>query len=160
MTAKRSAGILLHRSRNGEPEVFLVHPGGPVWAKKDAGAWSLPKGEFEDGEEPAATALREFEEETGHRVAGDMVPLEPGRQRGGKIVHAWAMSGDVDASDIRSNVFSMEWPPRSGRQREFPEVDRAGWFTLEQARGKINPGQRSFLDQLEQLLGKSGQRQR
>jgi predicted NUDIX family NTP pyrophosphohydrolase len=153
MTAKRSAGILLHRSSNGEPEVFLVHPGGPFWANKDAGAWSLPKGEFEDGEEPAAAALREFEEETGHRVAGDMVPLDPSRQRGGKIVHAWAMPGDVDASDIRSNLFSMEWPPRSGRQREFPEVDRAGWFTLEQARGKINPGQRSLLDQLERLLG-------
>ena len=128
--------------------MFLVHPGGPFWAKKDEGAWSIPKGEYEAGEEPLAAAVREFEEETGSRIEGEFLPLEPVVLASGKQVVAWAVEGDLDAGAIRSNTFSMEWPPRSGRQRQFPEVDRAGWFTLDEARRRINPGQRPLIDQL------------
>ena len=129
-------------------EVLLVHPGGPFWAKKDDGAWSIPKGEFGDGEDPLAAARREFEEELGAMVDGEFIPLDTVKQPGGKVVHAWAVRGDFDPSELKSNTFSMEWPPRSGRQREFPEVDRAEWFEMETARTKILGGQAPFLDQI------------
>ena len=149
MATKRSAGILLHRRRDGAHEVLLVHPGGPFWAKKDAGAWSIPKGEYEDGEEPQACALREFAEELGTPPPdGELVELGEVRQRGGKVVSAWALAGDTDADAIRSNTFTMQWPPRSGTMREFPEVDRAAWFSLDEARDRILPGQAPLLDRL------------
>ncbi|MGA7238868.1 MAG: NUDIX domain-containing protein [Bryobacteraceae bacterium] len=125
-----------------------MHPGGPFWAKKDEGAWSIPKGEFTDGENPVAAARREFEEELGAAVDGELIPLNALKQSGGKVVHAWAVRGDFDPSNLKSNTFSMEWPPRSGRQREFPEVDRAEWFEVETARTKILKGQAPFLDQI------------
>lgn len=145
---KVSAGILLYRRREGL-EVLLVHPGGPFWAKKDLGAWSIPKGEVAEGEEARATAVREFEEETGRAIEGHLEPLEAVRQAGGKIVHAWAVEGELEPEEIRSNTFTIEWPPRSGKQREFPEIDRAEWFALEQARRKILPGQLPLLDELQ-----------
>jgi predicted NUDIX family NTP pyrophosphohydrolase len=149
MATKRSAGILLHRRREGAHEVLLVHPGGPFWAKKDAGAWSIPKGEYEDGEEPRAAALREFAEELGAPPPdGELVELGEVRQRGGKVVTAWALAGDADADAVRSNTFTMEWPPRSGTIGEFPEVDRAAWFSLDEARERILPGQAPLLDRL------------
>jgi predicted NUDIX family NTP pyrophosphohydrolase len=142
---KRSAGILLFRG--APPEVLLVHPGGPFWAKKDAGAWSIPKGEYEDGEDARACALREFAEELGSAPPdGELVDLGEIRQRGGKVVTAWALAGDADADAIHSNTFSMEWPPRSGTMREFPEVDRAAWFSLDEARERILPAQAPLLD--------------
>jgi predicted NUDIX family NTP pyrophosphohydrolase len=156
MTSKTSAGILLHRLREGAREVFLVHPGGPFWARRDAGAWSIPKGEYAAGEDPRAVALREFEEETGQVVSGPMQPLAAVRQAGGKTVFAWAMAGDCDCARIMSNTFTMEWPPKSGTLREFPEVDRAGWFSLAEARHKILPGQAPLLEELETLLQRSG----
>jgi predicted NUDIX family NTP pyrophosphohydrolase len=146
--AKLSAGILMFRRAAGEPEVLLVHPGGPFWRKKDAGAWSIPKGEYEEGEDPLAAAMREFEEETGLRPAGDAVSLGQVRQAGGKLVTAWALEGDCDASTCRSNSFSMEWPKGSGKMSEFPEVDRAEWFALSVAREKILKGQLPFLERL------------
>lgn len=149
--AKTSAGILLYRGEGDSLEVLLVHPGGPFWAKKDEGAWSIPKGELEDGEEPRACALRELEEEIGlslgltaERLAG----LGEVRQKSGKIVLGWAAEGDFDPATLHSNSFTMEWPPRSGKQGEFPEVDRAEWFAPEQARLKINPAQAAFIDRL------------
>jgi predicted NUDIX family NTP pyrophosphohydrolase len=146
---RRSAGIILHRSGATGLEVLLVHPGGPFWAKKDAGAWSIPKGEYEDGEDPLACALREFEEETGTRLdASDVVELGSIRQKGGKEVTAWAVAGDLDPSTVRSNTFVMEWPPRSGRQAEFPEIDRAEWFELDAAREKLVPAQAELLDRV------------
>jgi predicted NUDIX family NTP pyrophosphohydrolase len=147
---RRSAGILLHRQTPaGAVEVLLVHPGGPFWAKKDLGAWSLPKGEHDDGEDGLACALREFAEELGSPPpAGDPADLGTVRQKGGKVVQAWALEGDLDAAAIRSNTFELEWPPRSGRRREFPEVDRAQWFALAEARERINPAQAAFLDRL------------
>ena len=151
MPKKVSAGILLYRRRDG-PEVFLVHPGGPFWAKKDLGAWSLPKGEFEDGEDPLAAAVREFTEETGLPISGKFRALQPLGQPSGKTILAWAVEGDCDPADLRSNLFSMEWPPRSGKQREFPEVDRAAWFSIAEARRRIGQGQVGFLDQLVALL--------
>jgi predicted NUDIX family NTP pyrophosphohydrolase len=145
----RSAGILLYRDRDGVREVLLVHPGGPFWAKRDAGAWSIPKGEYADGEDPRACALREFEEELGAPlVAGELVELGSVRQRSGKVVTAWAAEGDLDPTGITSNTFELEWPPRSGRMREFPEVDRAAWFGLEEAREKLVPAQAELLSRL------------
>jgi predicted NUDIX family NTP pyrophosphohydrolase len=148
--AKTSAGILLHRQRDGAREVLLVHPGGPFWARKDAGAWSIPKGEYEEGDDPRACALREFEEELGTALpAGtDLTDLGTVRQSGGKVITAYAAAGDLDADAITSNTFTIEWPPRSGRTQEFPEVDRAGWFSLDEAREKINPAQAELLVRL------------
>lgn len=151
---KSSAGILLYRFRDKILEVFLVHPGGPFWAKKDSGAWSIPKGEFTPGEDPLLAAKREFQEEIGQEPKGNFLPLTPIKQSSGKIIQVWALEGDLDPTTIKSNTFTIEWPPRSGRQQEFPEVDRADWFTLEQAREKIVPGQVGFLKELEILLGK------
>jgi predicted NUDIX family NTP pyrophosphohydrolase len=150
--AKQSAGVLLYRFRERRPEVFLVHPGGPFWAGKDAGAWSIPKGEAGPGEDLLTRAKLEFAEETGFAVPDALQALRPIKQAGGKVVHAWAAEGNVDAAALRSNSFTLEWPPRSGRQQIFPEVDRAAWFTLAEAREKINKGQIALLDQLEQLL--------
>lgn len=157
--AKQSAGLLLYRVREGTLEVFLVHPGGPFWAKKDLGAWSIPKGEIAEGEDPLEAARREFEEETGFRPGGMFRELAPVRQRSGKIVRAWAVEGDCDSTAIRSNTFSMEWPPRSGRQQEFPEVDRAGWFGIPEANEKILEGQRALMAQMELILQQEGKQQ-
>ena len=152
--AKRSAGILLYRIAGGAPEVLLVHPGGPYWARKDAGAWSIPKGEYEDGEDPQACALREFEEELGVELPpGQLAELGSVKQKGGKVVTAWATEGDLDAGAVSSNTFTMEWPPRSGRTEEFPEIDRAGWFEIETARDKLVAAQTEFLDRLLERLG-------
>ena len=153
---KQSAGLLMFRLRDGEPEVLLVHPGGPFWATKDEGAWSIPKGEFPAEEQPLAAAQREFEEETGCRARGPFIPLTPVTQRSGKLVHAWAVEGDCNAAQLRSNVFSLEWPPKSGRRQEFPEVDRAEWFSVPVALRKINAAQRAFLTELVTLRGASG----
>lgn len=150
--AATSAGILLYRRAGGALEVLLVHPGGPFWTKKDLGAWSVPKGEVEEGEEPRACALREFEEELGASLdipVEDLVELGTVRQKSGKTVHCWAAESDFDPATLSSNAFSMEWPPRSGVQREFPEVDRAEWFDPDEARRKINPAQAAFLDRLQ-----------
>ena len=150
MVAK-SAGILLYKREGGELRVLLVHPGGPFWAKKDAGAWSIPKGEYAEGEDPEAAARREFEEELGVALEGALQPLGEAVQPGRKRVAAFAAESDLDVAAIRSNTFEVEWPPRSGRRKSFPEVDRAGWFTLEEAREKLLGGQRVFLDQLARL---------
>jgi predicted NUDIX family NTP pyrophosphohydrolase len=147
--AKQSAGILLYRRTGGEPEVLLVHPGGPLWARKDAGAWSIPKGEHDADEDPQACARREFEEETGTVLRGDaLTALGTVRQKSGKVVSAWAVEGDLDPDAITSNTFELEWPPRSGRVQHFPEVDQAGWFSIDAAREKLNPAQVAFLDRL------------
>lgn len=135
-------------------EVLLVHPGGPFWAKKDEGAWSIPKGECTDGQDPLATAKREFAEELGFRPEGELIPLTDIKQPSGKTVRVWAFEGDCDASQIRSNLFSMEWPPKSGKTQEFPEVDRAAWFPIEMARTKLLKGQTGFLDQLTSYLAR------
>ncbi len=152
--AKKSAGLLLYRKVDDSVEVFLVHPGGPFWAKKDEGAWSIPKGEFADGEEALDAAKREFQEETGFSVKGRFEALEHVKQASGKIVYAWAIEGDIDSSVIRSNNFSMEWPPGSKKIREFPEVDRGGWFALAMARQKILTGQSPLLEELLRILNK------
>lgn len=155
MKTKQSAGLLLYRMRGAQVEVFLVHPGGPFWARKDLAAWSIPKGEIDADDEALATALREFVEETGFAVpAGKLLPLRPIRQAGGKVVHAWCVQGDVDAAAVRSNVFTLEWPPQSGKLREFPEVDKAAWFTLADAREKLHKGQVALVDELEALLSR------
>jgi predicted NUDIX family NTP pyrophosphohydrolase len=148
MPKKTSAGILLVRRREHGLEVFLVHPGGPFWARKDLGAWSIPKGEIAEGEDPLAAARRELQEETGFTFDGDARPLTPLRQPSGKTVIAFAVEGDCDPAALRSNLFSMEWPPKSGQHAEFPEVDRGAWFPLEEARAKILKGQAPFLDEL------------
>jgi len=153
---KKSAGLLLFREASAGLEVLLVHPGGPFWAKKDKGSWSIPKGEFTDDEEPLAAAKREFEEETGVAPAGNFIPLDPVRQPGGKLVLAWAVRSDFDPSCLKSNSFSIEWPPKSGSQQEFPEVDRAAWFDLRSARLKILEGQAPLLDQLLAKIGRAG----
>ena len=153
---KPSAGLLVYRRTGGEPEVLLVHPGGPFWAKKDEGAWSIPKGEIDDpSHDPLAVAVHEFAEELGAEPpdVSDAIALGELRQPSGKVVTAWAVEGDLDASRIESNTFEMEWPPRSGRTRDFPEVDRAGWFGIEEARRKLLEGQVAFLDRLLGLLG-------
>jgi predicted NUDIX family NTP pyrophosphohydrolase len=149
---KRSAGLLLVRRRGPEPEFLLVHPGGPFWAKKDEGAWSIPKGLYETGEPPLEAARREFAEETGLPVEGDFIPLGEFRQPGGKIVSAWLVEADCDPAAVRSNLFSMEWPPRSGKMAEFPEIDRAGWFAPEEATVKILRGQRAIIERALQKL--------
>jgi predicted NUDIX family NTP pyrophosphohydrolase len=150
---KRSAGILMYRRAGAVIEVLLVHPGGPFWARKDLGAWSIPKGEYAEGEEPLAVAMREFEEETGARPSGKFLPLGEIVQPGRKVVTAWAMEGDFDVGALKSNLFELEWPPKSGRKASFPEVDRAEWFSIEDARKKILPGQSAFLDRLLSALG-------
>jgi predicted NUDIX family NTP pyrophosphohydrolase len=151
--AKRSAGLLMYRRRNpGEPEVFLVHPGGPFWAKKDLGAWSICKGEYQEGELPLKAAIREFEEETGFAPQGNFLELGEVRQARGKIVSAWAFEGDCDPVKLVSNLCQIEWPPRSGRMIEIPEVDRGGWFSIAQARERILKGQTPFLDRLSGML--------
>jgi predicted NUDIX family NTP pyrophosphohydrolase len=146
---RRSAGIVLYRAGDGGPEVLLVHPGGPFWAKKDLGAWSIPKGEYEPGEDPQACALREFEEETGTALPEQaLVELGAVVQKAGKEVTAWAARGDLDPATVRSNSFTMQWPPRSGREQEFPEIDRAEWFALDEARAKVVAAQAELLDRL------------
>jgi len=150
-TSATSAGILLFRGEGESLEVLLVHPGGPFWVKRDSGAWSIPKGEVELGEEPPACALRELEEELGSGLGlaeDDLLELGSVRQKGGKLVHCWAAERDFDPAELRSATFTMEWPPRSGREREFPEVDRAEWLAPEQAREKINPAQVELIDRL------------
>jgi predicted NUDIX family NTP pyrophosphohydrolase len=149
-----SAGILLYRHRDNVLEVFLVHPGGPFWASRDDGAWSIPKGLVDAGEAPLAAAQREFREETGFDAAGRFIELGELRQPSRKIVHAWALEQDVDAEALRSNHFSMEWPRGSGVMREFPEVDRGRWFTIEQAENKILKGQAGFLARLLKAIGR------
>ncbi len=151
---KLSAGIVLFRRRGTGVEVFLVHPGGPFWKNKDNGAWSIPKGEYSAGEDALAAARREFEEETGFACPqGDPVALGELKQAGGKVVSAWAVEGDCAAERIRSNMFEMEWPPKSGKTQQFPEVDRAGWFALPEARQKLVAGQHGFLDRLAESTG-------
>lgn len=152
MAKKLSAGILLYRRRQEGLQVFLVHPGGPFWAKKDEGAWSIPKGMYQETEDTLAAAKREFHEETGSEVNGPFRALSPLKQPSGKVLSVWAAEGDLDETRLNSNTFFLEWPPRSGRMQEFPEVDRGAWFDLLAARTKLQQGQRGFLDQLEQLL--------
>jgi predicted NUDIX family NTP pyrophosphohydrolase len=151
--AKSSAGVLLYRRREGRLEVFLVHPGGPFWAKKDIGAWSIPKGECAEGEDGLTAARREFEEETGRAAEGEFLELGEIRQAGGKVVTAWAVEGDLNPDEIVSNEFAMEWPPRSGRTAKFPEVDRGAWFGMIEARERILAGQRELLARLEEKVG-------
>jgi predicted NUDIX family NTP pyrophosphohydrolase len=148
---KQSAGILLYRRKNKQLEVLLVHPGGPFWAKKDQGAWSIPKGEYE-GEDALAAAKREFEEETGFSVSGETLALGQQKQKGGKVIDAWALEGDLNPDALHSNTFEMEWPPKSGKRQRFPEIDKAGWFTVETALEKINPGQAAFILELTEKL--------
>ena len=150
--AKESAGILLYRQHNGATEVFLVHPGGPFWKNKNAGAWTIPKGEPNAGEDRLAAAIREFGEETGTMLAGDFRALPAIKQAGGKWVYAFAIPGDLDPATLVSNEFEMEWPPRSGKRTRFPEVDRGGWFSLAEARNRINKGQAALLEALGKLL--------
>lgn len=150
--AKTSAGLLLYRRRGGAIEVFLVHPGGPFWAKKDLAAWSIPKGEIDEAEDALAAAQREFQEETGQPVSGPFVALGNVKQSGGKVVHVWAAEGECDPSRVVSNTFEMEWPPRSGKRATFPEVDRAEWFDLKAAVAKLHKSQAEFLTRLEQRV--------
>ena len=151
---KISSGLLMYRLRDGKAQVLLVHPGGPFWQKKDDGAWTIPKGEVAEGEDLLEAARREFEEETGHKPTGDFIPLNPVKQKGGKIVYAWAVEGDIDTAAITSNTFTMEWPPKSGKTAEFPEIDRAAFFDLQTAARKINPAQADLLIQLGKVLAK------
>jgi len=152
---KQSAGILLYRKADGVLQVFLVHPGGPFYRNKDDGVWSVPKGEFLDGEEPLAAACREFEEETGQKINGRFIELSPVKQKSGKIVYTWAVEGDIDHETITSNLFEMEWPPRSGKTASFPEIDRAGWFDMATAGKKILPSQLPILIELSDKTLKS-----
>ncbi|MDO3640976.1 NUDIX domain-containing protein [Mucilaginibacter sp. L3T2-6] len=150
--SNQSAGILLYRKTHGELQVFLVHPGGPFYKNKDAGAWSIPKGVFTNDEEPLAAAKREFEEETGQAVEGDFIKLKPVKLKSGKYVHAWAVEGDIDHETIISNLFEIEWPPKSGRMQSFPEIDRAAWFNPDDAKIKLNPAQAALIDELLNLV--------
>ena len=152
MAKKESAGLLMYRLRDSTLQVFLVHPGGPYWAKKDLGAWSIPKGEAVEGEDRLDAAKREFQEETGFLPEGNFIALTPIKQPRGKRVHVWAFKGDCDAKAVVSNTFSIEWPPRSGKRQEFPEIDRAGWFTIEAAKEKILKGQVGFLEELSRKV--------
>jgi len=149
---KTSAGLLMYRRRKEALEVFLVHHGGPFWSKKDLGAWSIPKGEYRSDEDPLAAAKREFTEETGLQSGKEFIELTPIKQAGGKVVRAWAFEGDADPTAITSNSFSLEWPPRSGRQQTFPEVDRAAWFSIEEATQRILKGQVPLFGELQRLL--------
>ena len=149
---KRSAGLLMYRGMGDELEVFLVHPGGPLWAKKDKGAWTIPKGEYEEDENPLAAARREFEEETGFHAAGEFVDLGWVKQKSGKIVTGWAFEGNCDPDMLISNTCEIEWPPRSGRRLEIPEVDRGSWFSLDEARKYIRAEQEKLLDRLQDAL--------
>ena len=153
--AKQSAGILLYRKVDSELQVFLVHPGGPFFAKKDEGAWSIPKGEFLDNEDALAAAKREFLEETGQAVDGEFIELTPIQQKGGKKVLAWAVEGDIDHETIVSNTFEIEWPPRSGKKKTFPEIDKAGWFSIKEALIKINVAQAKLIEELA-TIGSAG----
>ncbi len=146
--SKQSAGILAYRYISNELQVFLVHPGGPFWAKKDGGAWSIPKGEYPDDEEPLTAAKREFHEETGQSIDGNFIRLNPVKLKSGKIIHCWAVEGDVDADNIASNIFTIEWPYKSGKFIEIPEVDKAAWFDVETAKEKINIAQAAFVEEL------------
>jgi predicted NUDIX family NTP pyrophosphohydrolase len=150
---KKSAGILLYKIDEGRLLVFLVHPGGPVWQKRDLQSWSIPKGEYED-EDPRHAAAREFEEETGFPISGNFIPLESQVLKSGKIVTCYAVEGNIEASKIKSNLFEMEWPPKSGKQQSFPEVDRGDWFSVSMALQKINPRQAGFIYELMEKLGK------
>jgi predicted NUDIX family NTP pyrophosphohydrolase len=150
--AKQTAGILVYRRRPNGLEVFLAHPGGPYWAKKDFGAWSIPKGEFLDPEAPIDAAKREFAEEIGQTVDGEFLALTPRKPPGGKTIHAFAVEGDVDATKVESNLFEMEWPPRSGKMQSFPEVDRGAWFGIEEARERLLKGQLPILEELVERL--------
>ncbi|UKJ06695.1 NUDIX domain-containing protein [Solitalea lacus] len=145
---KQSAGILMYRINGLDYEVLLVHPGGPYWSKKDTGTWSIPKGEFGESEDPFFAAKREFKEETGMTVVGEFDRFQPVKQKNGKIIHVWAVKGDIDPKQIKSNVFELEWPPKSGERQEFPEIDKASWFTLPEARQKINQRQVALIDEL------------
>ena len=145
---KQSAGILLFRMNKKNLEFFLVHPGGPFWKNKDLGAWSIPKGEFEDGEDPLKAARREFEEETGQKIDGDFIPLKSVKLKSGKMVYAWAIEKDIDPKVLLSNTIHVEWPPKSGKRIEIPEVDKGEWFSFDEAKQKINPAQVSFLLQV------------
>jgi predicted NUDIX family NTP pyrophosphohydrolase len=149
---KTSAGLLLYKLIGQQLQVFLVHPGGPFWQRKDAGAWSVPKGEYVEGEDALTCARREFKEETGSDIDGEFIELKPIKQKSGKIVSAWAVKGDIDAAGIKSNTTFIEWPPKTGKQLEIPEVDRGEWFSVDTAREKINPKQIAFIDQLVELL--------
>lgn len=151
--AKTSAGLILYRMQSGQLEVLLVHPGGPFWSKKDEGAWFVPKGELNVGEEPLAGAKREFEEETGLKPEGEFLALGNVKQKSGKTIVAWAFEGDCDPSSIKSNTFTIEWPPKSGCQQEFPEIDRAGFFTVPQAKAKMHPVEYPLVLRLHELLG-------
>jgi len=149
---KQSAGILLYRMKNGILEVLIVHPGGPFWKNKDLGAWSVPKGEFTDDENALDVAKREFEEEVGVKLEGDLIELTPIKQKSGKIVYVWACEGDIDETTIKSNTFEMEWPPKSGKRQEFPEIDKGEWFSVPKAKDKINTYQAAFIDELVNKL--------
>jgi predicted NUDIX family NTP pyrophosphohydrolase len=151
---KRSAGILLFKIVEGRLQILLVHPGGPLWQKRDLQSWSIPKGEYND-ENPAEAAIREFQEETGTLITGELIPLEPQTQKNGKIVTCYAVKGDIDISKIKSNLFDMEWPPRSGKMQSFPEIDRGEWFSVSMALQKINPRQAGFIYELMEKLGKT-----
>lgn len=152
---KQSAGLLLYKLTGGILQVLLVHPGGPYFRKKDDGAWSIPKGEYLDDEDPLIAAQREFEEEVGKPITGNFIKLQPVKQKSGKVVHAWAVEGDIDHQNIVSNMFEMEWPPKSGKRASFPEIDRAGWFNIDEAKLKIIPGQVGLIAELEELVGLS-----
>ena len=149
---KKSAGILLYRVKNKFLEVFLVHPGGPFWAKKDLGVWSIPKGEFTEDENPLDAAKREFQEEIGIYCTGEFIPLTAAKQKGGKIVYAWALEGDIDPNQIKSNTFEIEWPPKSGKKQEFPEIDKGEWFNISEAKQKINKNQVALIEELMSKL--------
>lgn len=149
---KRSAGILMYKYSSSRVEVFLVHPGGPFWKSKDIGSWSIPKGEFGDNEEALEAAKREMQEETGIQIEGNFIALNPVKQKSGKIIYAWAVEGDFDPEQIVSNYFEMEWPPRSGKKASFPEIDRAAWFGIEEAKKKIVTGQIPLLEELSASL--------
>jgi predicted NUDIX family NTP pyrophosphohydrolase len=150
--ARKSAGVLFYRLFDQKPEFLLVHPGGPYWIKKDAGAWSIPKGEFTDTEQPLQAALREVNEELGVSVSGDFIPLTPLKQKNGKVIYAWALEYEIDPAAIRSNTVELNWPPGSAGKKMFPEVDKAAWFDMDQARQKINPGQFGFIKELTEKV--------